>query len=211
MAAATQPWVASFDDDARPLTHDFFAQALDCTTQFPHAAVLSAIATPMEWQLTEPKQIGVYSGFACIFNQAWFHQTAGFVPLPFAYCMEEVDLCLQLHALGGFVIECPALRVEHESDIPVDSVAFHSRALANIVLFWFIRCPSSLIGRAAYQILRRCVWLLLTCPGAIVPGLAMLPDHLQRHAYRRAPVSATAFRDWLRLCHHPRPAPLAHA
>ena len=205
--AATQPWVASFDDDARPLTRDFFSQATACLTQFPQAAVLSATATPKDWERPAPRHIGVYTGFACVFNQAWFQRTAGFVPLPFAYCMEEVDLCLQLHALGGQVLECPTLRVEHEADPPVDSVAFHSRALANIALFWFLRCPVSMSGRAVYQILRRCLWLLATCPGAILPGLALVPGHLRHHAHRRAPVSAAALRDWLRLCRHPKPLP----
>lgn len=205
IAAASHQWVASFDDDARPGTPDFFAVASGEIARCSETAILGASAEPDEWNWPQPRAVALYHGYACLFNKDWFERTSGFVPLPFAYCMEEVDLCLRLHDLGGRVIQSPRLQVEHEADPPVNSVSFHSRALANIALFWLLRCPPSLIGVAVWHLTRRLLWLSKVCPAAILPGLALIPAHWRRHHSYRDPVSSCALRSWLRLRRAPQP------
>jgi GT2 family glycosyltransferase len=205
IATAANNWVAAFDDDARPISSDYFTTVANLIEAYPEAAIISASSVSSEWDWPCEMEVGVYAGYACVFNKNWFSKTGGFVPLTFAYCMEEVDICPRLHALGGQVIQSPQLHVEHEADPPINTVAFHSRALANIALFWYLRCPSQMAGRALFRLARRLVWLLDVCPRAIVPGLAAIPAHLRRHHHLRSPVPAEHLRDWLRLVKKSRP------
>ena len=114
LAAAAHDWVASFDDDSYPAQADWFARAAELVRAFPEAAVFSAASHAPEWQSLQLRCIGVFSGCGCVFHKPWFLRTRGFVPLAIAYGMEEVDLSLQLHALGGRLIHDPLLRVNHE-------------------------------------------------------------------------------------------------
>jgi len=203
--AANNNWVATFDDDARPLSSDYFSIVAGLVRSFPDAAILGASSVSSDWQRPHEMKVGVYAGYACVFNKTWFEKTSGFVPLPFAYCMEEVDICLRLHALGGQVIQSPQLHVEHEAAPPLNTVSFHSRALANIALFWYLRCPLLLAWLALFRLARRLIWLLTVSPGAIVPGLASIPGHLKRYHHLRSPVPAEYLMDWLRLLKKSRP------
>jgi GT2 family glycosyltransferase len=205
IATAANNWVATFDDDARPLSSDYFTRVAHLIQAFPDAAIFGASSLSSDWAWPCEMKVGVYAGYASVFNKNWFSKTSGFVPLTFAYCMEEVDICPRLHALGGQVIQSPLLQVEHEADLPLNTVAFHSRALANIALFWYLRCPSLMAGRALFRLARRLIWLLTVCPGAIVPGLAAIPAHLRTHHHLRSPVPAKHLSDWLRLVKKSRP------
>ncbi len=199
LQAAGHDWVANFDDDAYPVSPDYFAQVLEIVRVNPEVAIISASSLPENWEGQSPRPISVYSGYACIFNRQWFLRTQGFVPLPFAYCMEEVDLGVRLHVMGGVMLHDPRLRVIHDMVVRSPGKVFHAQVLANIALFAFLRYPPWLLGIGVFQVMRRVVWLLKICPAAIPGGLAMIPVHLFQHRQWRKPVSAKSLISWFRL------------
>lgn len=209
MAAASLPWVANFDDDARPLSPDFFLQVETALRAFPDAAMLSFSNQHDDGTLELPSLVAAHSGYACIFNKAWFGRMGGFVPLPFAYCMEEVDYGIRVHAAGGYLLHCPWVPVEHAMiERPIEP-GFQAGALRNICLFLFLRYPPALWPLAALQILRRALWLARRCPSALPSGLAGIPAHLWRHRRYRATVPAEKILSWLRLQRRPVPVSAA--
>ena len=54
---------------------------------------------------------------ACVYRRSAFLEAGGYVPLPVAYGMEEVDLALRLHSRGGKILTTPWLRVFHNTDL----------------------------------------------------------------------------------------------
>ena len=62
-------------------------------------------------------QVADFIGCGCAYRTAAWHETAGYVPLPLAYGMEEADLSLQLLDRGWKVIRDHRLRVFHDTDL----------------------------------------------------------------------------------------------
>jgi len=205
IAAAAFPWVVNFDDDARPLNADFFLQVETAVRTFPDAAMLTFSNQPQDWTPLEPRTVAVPSGYASVFNKAWFERLGGFVPLPFAYCMEEVDIGLRIHAAKGRMIHIPEVRIQHDMIIRPVEKAFQAQVLGNIALFFFLRYPLVLWPLAALKLLRRLLWLALRCPKALPAGLAHIPSHLWRYRHHRRPVNAGRIVSWLLLQRRPIP------
>lgn len=201
IAAARHELVANFDDDSYPRHSDYFARVMDTAARFPEAAMISAASMESEWRRPEYLNLAVSSGCGCVFRKSWFAKTTGFVPLPIAYAMEEVDVSLQLHALGGKIVHDPFLRVLHDhvlSDV-VDATT-NAVVLANTALLPYLRYPEWLWLAGACQMLRRVVFLL--CHGwtsGLLEGLRMIPDHLARYKQHRKNVTSPALLRWLLL------------
>ena len=207
LAAATHDWVASFDDDSYPAQTDWFARAAELVRAFPEAAVLSAASHAPEWVSLQMRGIAVFSGCGCVFHKPWFLRTRGFVPLVVAYGMEEVDLSLQLHALGGRLIHDPLLRVNHEPapDRPPPGPQVAALGLVNSLLLPWLRYPVALWPVAALQVLSKMRWMLNHGQGgAVLPGLRLAPDVLRLHAARVQRVPVRRLLTWLRLRRRPQ-------
>jgi len=203
--AANNELVANFDDDSYPRHSDYFARVMDTAAKFPEAAMISAASMESEWLQPRYQNLPVASGCGCVFRKSWFQRTTGFVPLPIAYSMEEVDVSLQLHALGGAIVHDPYLRVLHDrvSDGVEDS-AHNAHILANTALLPYLRYPEWLWVAGFYQVMRRVLFLLWHgCPSGLVDGLRMIPDHLMRHKSYRKNVSSPALLRWLILKQRP--------
>lgn len=193
--------VANFDDDSYPRHSDYFARVMHTASKFQGAAMISAASMESEWRRPEYLNLAVSSGCGSVFRKSWFARTTGFVPLPIAYSMEEVDVSLQLHALGGKIIHDPFLRVFHERVLS-DTVDATTNAvvLANTALLPYLRYPDWLWIVGVFQVLRRIVFLLKhgwTC--GLMDGIRMIPDHLTRHRNFRKKVSSFALLRWLML------------
>jgi len=206
IAAARHELVANFDDDSFPAQPDYFARVMQLAERFPEAAMFSAASHAKEWQSLQFQRIALPSGCGCVFRKSWFERIQGFVPLPVAYNMEEVDIGLQLHAIGGSIVHDPLLRVVHDRVLSqeVDATT-NAQVLANTALFPFLRFPAWLWPVGAWSVLNRMA--LLVCWGwttGLLDGLRMIPDYLQRHKQYRREVTSPSLLSWLLLKRWPK-------
>lgn len=212
--AAKCPWVANFDDDSHPIDRDYFLRVAASISSFPQAAILSAItihsaAAPPGRSTPATRKIPVFSGCGCVYNKSWYKRTFGYVALPVSYGMEEIDLSLQLYALGGEIVESTQLRVHHHdpyAETPSDSILAYS--IANIALLAYLRFPPALWLLVPFQLLSRIIWALRRgWKGGIVRGLLIIPGHLRKYCAHRLPLPAATVLSWLKLRHSRPPCP----
>ena len=159
--AASNDWIANFDDDSFPEDPGYFRRLAETVKRFPHAAIVTACNHDDPVAPNEYERVSEASGCGCIFKKSWFERVGGFVPLPIAYNMEEVDMGLRVHAAGGIIVRDQGLRVVHDKP-QAQNVAQHLNAavLANTALFPFLRFPILLAGLGLWQILHRILFLL---------------------------------------------------
>jgi GT2 family glycosyltransferase len=203
--AAKNEIVASFDDDSYPVDLDYFARLQQLFAAYPEAAVVTAEVFTRNESLHPPNnriiQVASFLGGACAYRKSAFLQTQGYVPLPVAYGMEEVDVALQLHALGQQVLKASCLRVFHDTDYSGHaSSKLVSGTIANTALFVYLRYPLSAWPRGTLQTANAVVyavrhgrWL------GVTSGLLMIPGHLLDHRHHRRVVSSKALRSYLAL------------
>lgn len=179
--------VASFDDDSHPADKDYFQRVLVAAAADPEAAVLAAVvldgtsAQPTE--LRYPVRVASFVGCGCVYRRDSFLATSGYVPLPLAYGMEEVDLAIRLHAMGQRIMLNPSLRVVHELDLGHRlSLQVCTAMMANILLFVFLRYPVLLWPLGAAQCQRKALELLIQGRWrGILGGLRSFPALLSKH------------------------------
>jgi GT2 family glycosyltransferase len=206
IAAAQCELVANFDDDSFPAFPDYFARVLGLAERFPNAAMFSAASHAKEWQIMKFQQIAVPSGCGCVFRRSWFQRTQGFVPLPVAYNMEEVDIGLQLHALGGMIVHDPLLRVVHDHVlVQVLDSNTNAHVLANTALFAYLRYPAWLWPVGVYSVCCHVAKLLSWgWTAGLLAGLRLIPSYLQQYKKYRYEVSSPTILSWLLLKRWPR-------
>jgi hypothetical protein len=207
IAAAKHELVANFDDDSFPEQPDYFARVLRLFQEFPDAAMYSAASQDFEKEMPGPHAIAVSSGCGCVFRKSWHARTRGFVPLPIAYGMEETDISLQLHALGGLIVHDPQLHVKHDKPLPVDVTArVNATVIANMALLPYLRYPVLLWPMGLWQVLRRVLYVLsFGWSQGVWTGLQMIPSHLAAHRAEIARVTYAALVSWFFLRLRPRP------
>lgn len=212
IAAAGHELVANFDDDSFPDQSDYFARVMRLAREFPEAAMYSAASQDFEKEMPGAHAIAVSSGCGCIFRKSWHARTRGFVPLPIAYGMEETDISLQLHALGGVIVHAPDLHVKHDKPPPVEvSAHLNATVIANMALLPYLRYPVLMWPAGLWQVLRRVVYVISSgWPHGVWTGIQMIPSHLVAHRSEVARVSYRALVSWFVLRLRPRPlSPLA--
>lgn len=205
IAAAQNEYVASFDDDSFPLDTDYFARVRHLIVRFPDAAILCALVYH-QGEAIAPDTLAAawvadFSGGGCIYRRTQFLATGGYVPLPVAYGMEEVDLALRLHAQGGRILRTPWLRVFHDTDLKRhDSPDVTAGSIANIALLVYLRYPLSFWLVGFVQGCKRILWLLRhNRKQGILAGLLMTPKHLWSHRKYRQRLVARYVRSYLSL------------
>lgn len=212
--AAESEFIASFDDDSYPLDSDYFERALKLFDRFPEASVISAALyhTGEAIGLDErsAQWTADFSGGACIFRRNAFLEAGGYVPLPVAYGMEEVDLAIRLHSRGGRILTTPWLRVFHNTDLTRHAdPRVTAGSIANLALLAYLRYPVSLWVVGVGQCANRLLWLLRHGRRrGIWKGLTMIPAHLWTNHRYRLPVSKRAVRSYLALRRAPVPESL---
>jgi GT2 family glycosyltransferase len=212
VAAAQYEFVASFDDDSYPIDSDYFARALRMFEKFPEASLICAALYHAGESIGLDTQSGQwtadFSGGACIYRRKAFLDVGGYVPLPVAYGMEEVDLAIRLHAQGGKILTTPWLRVFHNTDLKHHAEPrVTAGSIANLALLTYLRYPISLWGIGMGQCANRLLWLLRHGRRrGIVKGVTMIPAHVWENHRYRAPVSKKVVRSYLALRRAPVPA-----
>lgn len=213
IAAARHELVASFDDDSYPLDADYFAKVVALFEKAPEAAIVNSHAFLPEQTLIEPRrQAEWYSDFcggSCVYRREVFLGTSGYVPLPTAYGMEEVDLALRLHAAGHRILNTGWLRVFHDTDL-----AHHAHpevtagSIANIALLTFLRYPVVLWPVGLFQLARRVSWLVTHGRSkGVFAGFYRIPATLWMNRRHRRPLSLAQVRSYLKLRRQPMPVP----
>jgi len=189
IAEATQPLVASFDDDSYPIDRDYFARVIALFAQHPEATVIAGqYFHPGEEVVPGSDRtswVADFVGGACAYRKGDFQKAGGYVPIPLAYGMEEVDLSLRLHAAGARILGAPQLRVFHDTDrARHGDPRITSATISNLALLAYLRYPIWLWGIGIAQCANR-IWWLLTHGRrkGIFAGLARIPSEIIR--YRR--------------------------
>jgi len=215
LVEATQcEFVASFDDDSYPIDSDYFARALSVFEKFPEASLICAALYHVGESIGLDERSGHwtadFSGGACIFRRKAFLDAGGYVPLPVAYGMEEVDLAIRLHSQGGKILTTRWLRVFHNNDLKQHGdPRITAGSIANLALLAYLRYPVSLWGIGAGQCANRLLWLLRHGRRrGIFKGVTMIPAHVWANHRYRLPVSSKVVRSYLALRRAPVPAEL---
>ncbi|HEX5873863.1 MAG TPA: glycosyltransferase [Pyrinomonadaceae bacterium] len=205
MDAARFDFVASFDDDSYPIDSDYFERALKLFERFPEASVICAALYHMGEAIglddRSAQWTADFAGGACIYRRSAFLDAGGYVPLPVAYGMEEVDLALRLHSRGGKILSTPWLRVFHNTDLKRHADPHVTAgSIANLALLAYLRYPVSLWAIGVGQCMNRLLWLLRHGRRrGIVKGFAMIPSHIRANQRYRLPLSSAAVRSYLAL------------
>lgn len=210
--AAACPVIASFDDDSYPIDLDYFGRMTALFESFPEAAVIAARVfhanETVGAEIRTTEWAADFSGGGCGYRREAFLGVGGYVPLPMAYNMEEVDFALRLHAQGGRVLRAPWLRVFHDTDLARHAdAAVTSASIANLALLAYLRYPVALWAVGAAQVGNRLQWLLRNGRRqGVLTGLFRIPSHLRAHRRYRERLSARAIRSYLALRRTPVPA-----
>lgn len=202
---ASHELVANFDDDSHPEHPDYFARVMDDFRLFPEMAALSASSQQLEKDMPGFMDFAILSGCGCVFRKSWFKRISGFVPLRIAYCMEEVDVSLQLHEIGGRLIHDPGLHVKHLKTLPIKPDAEVSAAiLANTALFPYLRYPPILWPLGLWQVVSRILYICKTDRGrGLRRGLSLVMVNFKKYrAYKRT-IPSTKIISWYRLRRNP--------
>lgn len=214
VAQSSQPLVATFDDDSYPMDPDFFGRVAGLFTEFPDAWVVAARVYHVNEAIEPPRAVAEwaadFSGGGCAYRRDRYLEVGGYVPLPNAYNMEEVDFALRLHAQGGKVLGTPWLRVFHDTDRARHAdPAVTAASIANLALLAFLRYPIHLWTIGAAQCANRIQWLMRHGRHrGILAGLADIPARLWSNRHRRQPLPAAAIKSYFALRRQPIPAPL---
>lgn len=212
--AAQSEFIASFDDDSYPIDSDYFARALRIFEQFPEASLVCAALYQAGESIGLDESSAAWTadflGAACVYRRKAFLDAGGYVPLPVAYGMEEVDLALRLHSQGGKILTTKWLRVFHNTDLKHHGdPRVTAGSIANLALLAYLRYPVSLWVIGAGQCANRLLWLLRHGRWrGIVSGVTMIPAHVWENHRYRAPVSTKVVRSYLALRRAPIPAEL---
>ena len=213
VAAAAHELVASFDDDSYPLDEDYFARLAAIFRARPDAAVVGSQvfergaeageARPVLWPAVN------FLGAGATYRREAFLASGGYVPLPIAYGMEEVDLCIRLADRGERIYQSSWLRVYHDTDLAHHGDAgVTAGSIRNLALLAYLRYPARFWPYGALQLGRRLAWLVTAGRlRGIATGLAGIPAHLWRHRALRSPVRAATLAAFLKARRAPPPAP----
>jgi GT2 family glycosyltransferase len=210
VAAAKNEIVASFDDDSFPIDTDYFQRLQNVFKQFPAASIVSAAVYHRGERVADDVRIAEwvadFTGCGCSYRRDTFLTTSGYVPLPLAYGMEEVDLALRLHSQGSKILKTHWLRVFHDTDRKRHAdPKVTAASIANVALLTYLRYPRSLWLAGFGQCLNRVLWLLRhgRWRGSLTGILSIPAVCFAQRSYRER-ISAAALKSFLRL----RRAPL---
>ncbi|MBD2690195.1 glycosyltransferase family 2 protein [Anabaena catenula] len=202
---ANNPIIASFDDDSYPLDTDYFERLTNLFNSFPTAAVIAASIFHINETITPAQLTGTwvsnFIGCGCAYRKEVFQQTTGYVNLPVAYGMEEVDLSLRLHDMGWSILESSWLRVFHNTQLEHhNNPRITAASIANQILLAYLRYPILFCWLGIGQCMSRIFWLIRHGrTSGIVEGLFLIPKLIRQYHQQRQPISAKSLVSYLYL------------
>ncbi|NJL47715.1 MAG: glycosyltransferase family 2 protein [Leptolyngbyaceae cyanobacterium SM2_5_2] len=205
IALAKHNIVASFDDDSYPIDPDYFARLLQLFDRFPKAAVIGAAIyhqdEPIQPDPLTATWEHAFVGCGCAYRRSVFLATQGYVELPVAYGMEEVDVSLRLYDQGWGVLITPWLRVFHDTRLEHHSnPKITAASIANQALLAYLRYPPSYWWVGVGQVSSRILWLWRHGRrSGVWQGIQSIPESIGQHHQARATVSKQTLRRFLSL------------
>ena len=206
ISEARNEWVASFDDDSYPVEGNYFGKLAEVIGRHPGASVIASEIRHRNRKHDSPqfvgeREIAAFVGCGCAYRKSAFLETDGYVPLPVAYGMEEVDLALQIRERDGKIIEASSLKVFHDTDLKHHhSSKITAGSIMNQALLVWARYPFSSFGYGLLQYgnkvfdnCKRGRWA-----GVFHGVLGTLP-HLVRFLHLRKPVSSKTLQQFRTL------------
>jgi GT2 family glycosyltransferase len=210
IAAANTDWVASFDDDSYPEDIGYFAVLSEIAACQPDASIIAATARISGSAPSPASQrkswVADFIGCACAYRRVDFLASAGYVELPVAYGMEEVDLALRYHAAAKRILRVEALRVFHDTALAhASSPAIVAWGIANVGLLVALRYPITALPLGLLQWARQLVTQILQgrIVGTVI-GIMLTPVQIATYARYRVPISFDAIRSYRTLARQPR-------
>ena len=201
--------VASFDDDSYPIDLDYFARLLELFERFPNAAVIGAAIFHQNETITVDKalvyQEHFFVGCGCAYRKQVFLEMRGYVELPVAYGMEEVDLSLRLYDANWKVLISPWLRVYHNTTLTHHTKPkITAASISNQILLMYLRYPVTLWWIGFGQALSRIIWLIKHQRFAgILSGIINIPSLIYQNKKDRFTVKAETLKSFLVLKRNP--------
>ena len=202
--AATNNIIASFDDDSYPLDQDYFQRLKILFEKLPNTAVINGAVFHIGESIKPDKYIASinsnFIGCGCAYRRDIFLQTTGYIALPLAYGMEEVDLALRLINLNWNIVNTPWLRVFHKTNLEHhNQPQITAATIANQILLTYLRYPLKLWWVGFYQCSNRIIWLIKNHRLAgILTGIISIPQLILKHQGDRAPISTQALNNYLK-------------
>jgi GT2 family glycosyltransferase len=204
ITSARHSIVASFDDDSYPLDADYFHRVQAVFHEFPDASVIAGHIVERNEQAQDAKTLigstAHFGGGGAVYRREDFVATSGYLAIPVAYGIEEVDLCLRMFHFEKRIYYCPWLRVFHDSDLSHHaSTTVTSASISNLALLIYVRYPKRYWAYGILQVLNRIWWLVrMKRISGIGRGVIQIPGSIWNFRRQRDPVSAASIRRFFR-------------
>lgn len=193
---AQSPIVASFDDDSWPLDKDYFARTREVFSLYPQAAVIAAQevrpSLSLKPQNPQVQKVNCFQNCACVMRREAFLETRGYLPLRYAYGMEEADVALQLLEGGWQILEASNLRVYHDTELSHHTnPSINAAHIANTALLAYLRYPIAYWPLGILQVFNRMRYAVSVGRWqGISQGIWLIPHLLWHYRNQRDPVQA---------------------
>lgn len=204
-AIADGDLLVSLDDDSWPIDPDFFMRVLDLSSDHPQVAAFAAViklpADNAGGHRIRPGMVGCFENCGVVIRTSAFLATTCYLPLRYAYGMEEADVALQLIDRGWSIRRSPEIRVFHDSELAHHASAeINAAHITNIGLLGFLRYPAPWLPLALFQVANRLRYSIITGRYAgIGSGLWEIPWTCWKFRSRRQPVKSATIRKMLSI------------
>lgn len=207
VAAATTEWVVSLDDDSWPVDHDFFAKAAILVAN-SGAQMIACNIQESGGAEFQPHDEGrcipsaSFVGCGCVFSRSAFISTGGYVPLRYAYGMEENDVAIKLLDGNYNIVFAPQLRVFHDCDREKHhaSPRINAAQIANTILFGYLRYPVRYWPIAFLQFCNRIIYSVRKKRyHGVLSGILAAPFVCWKNRTYRKAVSVEGYRRFRKL------------
>lgn len=205
LSKAQSPYILSLDDDSYPVSAGFFERALGSLEKYPTAGLLACQIyhkfeeTPAG--VDQVKQKAVFEGCGCIYRKIALKGVPGYVPVQWAYGVEEQDLALQLIDNGWDIFLDKSLVVFHNTDLGHhNDPKKNAAAIANRALLAYLRFPARYTWLGMAMFFNRIYWALKNSRSkGVLKGILMTPGLLFQYRHLRVPVTAITIRKWRKI------------
>lgn len=212
--AASHEWIVSFDDDSWPKDQHFLesvATIIEATDADMIACQIEEKGDPLS-ELSNEQEVypsAAFVGCGCVFRRSSFLETGGYLPLRYAYGMEENDVAIKLTDQGSKIIHAPSLLVYHdcERESHHSNPNINAAQVTNTMLFAFLRYPLPYWPLGIAQLLNRILFCMKNRRfRGLVQGIFNIPRICLKYRSHRAPVSVETLKTFraLQLSEHHR-------
>lgn len=190
-AIALNPLIAQFDDDSYPIDKDYFERIKKIFITLQNISIIDTSIYLID-QNVKPDQFKFYitnnfTGCGCVYLKEDFLQTEGYIQLPTAYGMEEIDIALRLHSKKKRILKTEYLRVLHNTKLEHhNSPEIVSHLISNIALRVYLRYPVILYPYGMLQIFNMIYWLISQKKfKGILKGIYQIPVQILQYSSLR--------------------------